>query len=120
MKNSITTNLAEFGTREIAELRDLLDAWLTSGLPDDFSKDGVHPMFNKMSGFVFLTNDEFQVAMMNGDKLESFYSSPYEGREGFFDELLDEFNDMHPEDQVWFSDIAKDRGINLPEGGNDE
>ena len=120
MKNAITANLAEFGTREIAELRDMLDAWLSTGLPEDFYGDGVHPMFNKNSGFVFLTNDEFQVAMMNGDKLESFYSSPYDGREGFFDELLEEFRDMHPEDKVWFSDIAKGRGVNLPEGGNND
>lgn len=120
MRETVTTNLADFGTREIAELRDILDAWLSAGLPDDFYGDGVHPVFNKNSGFVFLTNAEFQVAMMNGDRLESFYSSPYEGREGFFEELFNEFDDMHPEDKTWFSDIAKARGINLPEGGNDD
>lgn len=117
MKNPITANLADFGTREIAELRDILNAWLSTGLPEDFSGDGVHPMFNKNSGFVFLTNGEYQVAMMNGDRLESFYSSPYEGREGFFEDLLSEFEDMHPEDKEWLAEIAERRGVTLPQEG---
>ena len=48
-------------------------------------------MFNKMSGNVFLTNSEFQVAMMNGDTLESFYSCLQCGNEGFDGEDGHEF-----------------------------
>lgn len=109
-----TTDLAEFGFREICELRDLLDAWINHGLPDDFYQNAVHAVFNKNSGFVFLSNSDFQVAMMNGDALESFYSSPYEGKEGFFAELLAEYPEMHREDKEWFSEIAKQRGEVLP------
>lgn len=109
-----TTNLAEFGFREIKMLRDILDAWVKDGLPRDFDQDEVQPMLNTNSGKVFLTNAEFQAAMMNGDKLESFYSSPYEGKEGFFDELLDKYKDMHREDQEWFQQIAESIGRELP------
>ena len=45
--------------------------------------------------------------MMNGDKLESFYTSPYDGYEGFLDELLDMVdNDWHNKDIEWLNDIA--------------
>jgi hypothetical protein len=47
-------------------------------------------MFNTHSGNVFLTNAEFQVVMMNGDKLESFYTDFETGEEGFKEELSDE------------------------------
>jgi len=49
---------------------------------------------------------------MCGDdkKLYSFYSSPYEGKEGSFEDLLDEYKDMNKEDKEWFLDIAKNTG----------
>ena len=100
-----TTNLAQFGNRELAEVRDLLDAMLSSGLPSDFSDDEVHPMFNMNSGYVFLTNSDFEVCMLNDGKLESFYSSPYAGLEGFYDDLKEEYEDMHEEDKEWFDGL---------------
>jgi hypothetical protein len=110
-----TTDLSEFGFREIKMVSELLNAWINHGLPRDFESDEVVPMMNTSSGNVFLTNSEYQVAMLNGDKLESFYSSPYEGKEGFFEELLEEYSDMHREDQEWFQDLAKVIGKTLPE-----
>lgn len=102
-----TTNLADFGFREIKMARDLLDAYINNGLPEDFEQSGVTVMMNQNSGNVFLTNDEFQVAMESDGKLYSFYSSPYEGKEGSFDDLLAEYGDMHSEDQEWFKELAE-------------
>ena len=115
---SYTENFADFGIRERRILADILDAWNKNGLPDDFSDDNVRPAMNMNSGFVFLVNDDCQVAMMNGDKLESFYSTPYEGREGFFDDLIDEYADMHREDQEYMRDVARAlyREDEIPEG----
>ncbi len=50
-------------------------------------------------------------------ELFSFYSSPYEGKEGSFDELLEEYKEMHPEDQEWFQQIAENtnRSDELPD-----
>ena len=84
VKNPITTtDLTEFGSRERKELVKLLLAWNDQGLPEDFYNDEVTPMMNKMSGNVFLTNSDYQVAMMNGDKLESWYTCSNCGHEGF-------------------------------------
>jgi hypothetical protein len=88
MSNEITTtDLSKFGWRERKMAAELLTASCEQGLPDDFEDDGVTIMMNLNSGNVFLTNEEFQVAMMNGTKLESFYTCPYCGHEGFKDEM---------------------------------
>lgn len=80
---STTTDISKFGVRERSMLKDLLVAWNNQGLPADFNENEVVPMFNMDSGNVFLTNSDYQVAMMNGDDLESFYSCPNCGHEGF-------------------------------------
>jgi hypothetical protein len=85
-----TTDFSRFGSRERAMVRQLLEAWEKQGLPEDFSDDEVVPMMNMNSGNVFLTNSNYEVAMMNGDKLESFYSCPECGHEGFKDEMQHE------------------------------
>lgn len=103
-----TTNLADFGFREIKMARDLLDAWVTNGLPEDFGGDGVILMMNQNSGNVFLTNDDFDVCMHAGEgRLYSFYTSPWEGREGSFEDLLAQYDDMHEEDVTWFKELAE-------------
>lgn len=88
MKDITTTDLAQFGARERGMLRDLLDAWAKQGLPEDFYEEEVTVMFNKHSGSVFLTNTEYQTAMLNGDELETWYNCPNCGHEGFKQDCL--------------------------------
>ena len=78
-----TEDFADFGYREQEEAKNLFQAWRESGLPIDFENNGVKIAFNMNSGYVFLTNSEYQVAMCetnehNKLELYSFYSSPYE------------------------------------------
>ena len=44
-----TTNLSDFGYRELEMLEELLKAMREQGLPDDFYDEEVHPMMNKYS-----------------------------------------------------------------------
>lgn len=92
MDEIITTDLSEFGSREKDMAAKLLTAMSDSRLPNDFNNCKVTVMMNKNSGNVFLTNSHYQVAMMNGDKLESFYMCPECGHEGFADEMNHEGN----------------------------
>lgn len=87
MQNITTTHFSKFGYRERKLAEQLLKAWNEQGLPEDFYNEEVTIMY---SGSVFLTNSEFQVAMMNGDKLESFYTDFETGEEGFKDELSED------------------------------
>jgi hypothetical protein len=83
----VTSDLSQFGSRERDMLIELLTSWRVQGLPSDFDDDQVIPMMNKNSGNVFLTNSNYDVAMMNGNKLESFYSCHQCGHEGFLEEM---------------------------------
>jgi len=85
----VTDKFEDFGSRERLMVVELLNAWDEQGLPDSFYEDEVKPMLNRNSGYVFLTNSDYQVAMMNGDKLELFLFTPYDGEEGFLDELIE-------------------------------
>lgn len=78
-----TTDLAQFCSRERWLLVELLTAWDKQGLPDEFFDDEIRPMMNRNSGCVFLTNSEYQTAMMNGDTLEIWHDCPNCGHEGF-------------------------------------
>lgn len=107
-----TENLADFGYREYEELKKILEAWFDgNGLPDDFDDSGVRPAFNRNSGYVFLTNDDYQVAIEVDGQLESFYTTPYEGFEGTYDELIEEADeDWNDEDLEYLKDLAVNRG----------
>ena len=90
MKEITTTDFSRFGSREREMAEELLKAWREQGLPDDFYNDEVTIMMNFYSGNVFLTNADYQVAMMNDDALESFYTDFETGEEGFKEELTEE------------------------------
>lgn len=89
MNEITTTDFAKFGHREKAMAAKLLNTMVEHGLPEDFYDDEVTIMMNMNSGNVFFTNSQFQVSMMNGEKLESFYSCPNCGNEGFKEEIDD-------------------------------
>ena len=97
--------------RERGMLIEIMQAWGNTGLPADFDECNIRPAFNRNSGHVFLVNDEHQVCMLRHGILESFYISPSAGREGFFDDLVDDYVDMDPEDQEWMRELANGRPL---------
>ena len=82
-----TTDLKDFGFRELKMAAELLKAYCEN--PPDFLSEGVHLMMNTYSCYVFLTDEDFNVAMMNGDKLDQWHFCPECGAEGFAEELPD-------------------------------
>lgn len=108
MRDPLTSDLAEFGARERALVVELLAAWERHGLPLDFDSDEVRPMFNRESGYVFLTNSSYEVAVVREcacrptGELVSHYWLSYEGHEGTLEELLEDYEQhgdtWHPDD----------------------
>ncbi len=90
MKDITTTDFSKFGYRERELAAKLLAAWNEQGLPENMEEYKIAIMFNTQSGNVFLIDAEFQVAMMNGEALETFYTDFETGEEGFKDELSEE------------------------------
>ena len=115
--NTYTEDLADFGSRE----RTMAAELLAQPLPDTFNDDGVKLAFNLSSGYVFLVNSDYQVAMMNGDTLAVHHTTPYQGREGFIEDLLAEYtpDDLHREDADYIRDAAEAEGVELPEAWQD-
>lgn len=109
--NVYTENMADIMScyTERKQVQAIITAWNEHGLPNNFYDEGVRLAFNRNSGYVFLVNDEYDCCMLNGDKLEEFYTSPYEGHEGFINDLFDEYmsntDAWHIEDAEWLLDI---------------
>ena len=116
MNNVCTEDFADIMScsRERYKVLQIINAWNHNGLPSNFYEDNVRLAFNKNSGNVFIVNDDCQVAMMNGNNLECFYTSPYDGREGFIDELFDDYMEdkdaWHIEDAEWLLEIKSNLG----------
>lgn len=110
--NAYTENLADFGYRELDMAGDLLKA-IKNGLPEDFNDDGIRVAFNMNSGYVFLTNNDYQVAMVDDDgKLYSFYTTPYSGFEGSAEDLFyDADESWDREDLDYLLEIAEYNNI---------
>jgi len=107
MNNVYTENLSEFGFIELIEAGKLLSA-IKNGFPLDFSKENVKIGFNKDFGSVFLTNENYEVCMVDDDgNLFSYYTTPYQGLEGSFEELMEEYEEMHVDDQAYMQNIKE-------------
>ena len=92
----VTSDLKDFGYRELIEVEKLIRALRENGLPNDFSNEDLSIMMNRDSGFVFFTNAEFQVSMVHDDnKLYEFFSCIECGNEGELEDICD-----NPEDFI--------------------
>jgi hypothetical protein len=69
MTNIVQVNLEAFGFRELDIASKLLAKVSEYGYPRDFSDAGISLAFNTHSGYVFLTNEDYQVLMLENDKL---------------------------------------------------
>jgi hypothetical protein len=69
------------------EAIELLKAWKDNDCEPSLGED-VEMYANLNSGYVFLSDESLQVIMLNDDKPEYHYSTPYNGHEGFADELI--------------------------------
>jgi hypothetical protein len=70
MTNIVQVNLEGFGFRELDIASKLLAKVSEYGYPRDFSDAGISLAFNTHSGYVFLTNEDYQVLMLEDDKLK--------------------------------------------------
>ena len=103
--NDITTDMTKFGYRELDMAGDLLKAFKGENDKSKWMEDGVQVWFNPNSGNVFLCDEDYNTAMMNGDNLEDWFSCPECGHEGFAEDM------MHGEDNAECQLYLKDMGI---------
>lgn len=111
--NYYTENLADFGARE----REMAGELLSNSYPSSFSTDGVRVAFNMYSGYVFLVNDDHQMAMMNGDVMEIYHTTPYHGFDGFLKDLLNNYtpDELNQEDIDYLLRESEIESLDLPQ-----
>lgn len=85
-----TQDLSEFGYIELKEAAKLLTAYCEQ--PPNYLEEKIHIEFNLDSGCVFLTDEDYNVGMMNDDDLDQWHNCPECGNEGFLENLLEEAN----------------------------
>lgn len=83
-----TQDLSKFGHRELKIAADLLKAYKEPYLDKtDYLGEGIKVEFNPNSDNVFLIDEDFNVAMMNGKYLEDWFYCPNCGHEGFKEDM---------------------------------
>jgi hypothetical protein len=80
MQDIVTTDLSEYGYKELAEAGELLKAYGDDGA--EFLNDGITLNFNTYSGIVFLSDSDYNVGVLEDGHLVQFYNCPYCGNEG--------------------------------------
>ena len=84
-----TRDLSQLGYRELRIAGELLSALKTEKDKTRYLSEGIAIEFNPSSGNVFLVDEDFNVAMMNGEFLEDWFSCPQCGAEGFLEDVTD-------------------------------
>jgi hypothetical protein len=93
-----TSDLSKFGKIEIETAIELLKAYNEQGA--EYLADNVHICFNYNSGYVFLVDDDNNVAMLNEDKLEQWFVCPSCGFEGFKEDFIKHSKDKECQEYI--------------------
>lgn len=89
-----TQDLSDFGEIGREEAGRLLSTLGTSRDHTKYFGDrGVAVEFNPMSGYVFLVDEDYNVAIMNDDILEDFHTCPNCGGEGVASDFREDNTD---------------------------
>ena len=86
----LTTDLGDMNLDEVVDMLKSFQEQNTTPAFKAMWYGTPTPTLNKESGYTFLTNSEYQVAMMNEDKLSMFINCGECGREEFEQEWTNE------------------------------
>ncbi len=91
----VTADFSRFGARELITAARLLELYAEKGA--DFLGDQVSVSFNVYSGYVFLTDEDYNVGLLDSAKeqIVQFFSCPECGYEGTQEEALEEGKDFY-------------------------
>ncbi len=85
--NELTNDLSDFGYIELMEASKLLKEYAGSHEIGELS--GVTLNFNKNSGYVFLSDEDYRVFMLDEDKIKEWFNCFECGFEGFDKEMTE-------------------------------
>lgn len=107
--NNPTNDLSKFTKADLKEAGELLTAYANDNmtkLARDYLYEGVQVFLNTNSWNVFLCDSDYNCAMFNSDgELDLFISTPYNGTEGFYDEIMENYDKLHDEDKEYMDNL---------------
>ena len=109
MKQLTSDNLENWSKEDITTVIKMLELFRDGKYSNDFYPEDVAIFKNTDLNIIFMANDEYSVLVYKDGELISYYTSPYAGLEGTFEELSEEYEDMCEEDKEWFNDIKRSR-----------
>lgn len=106
MQDIITSDRKKMNPQEVKKLLNFIQ---NNNLPKNFNRDQMRIECNTRSGCHFITNDDCEVLVFNPvfNKPEFWFITPYNGVEGFFEDLVGCYLGMHEDDQDYMKQIAK-------------
>jgi hypothetical protein len=101
-------------SRELNLMQELLQIYNQNNLTPLAHKyfGGIERVgFNPNSGCVWLEDDDNNCLMINGDKLDLHIYTPYNGIEGFLDDILNEYDldALHREDKEYLLSLKENQ-----------
>lgn len=107
-----TNDLSQFSDAALREAGQLLIAYANNN-HDNFYEGGVKLEYNPTSQKVFITNDDCQVLMADGEDLREWYWLSYAGEEGFALDLYGDFRNgnIDENDYEQLADILESEGL---------
>lgn len=98
MNTIITADLSQYGIRELMFAKLLLQVYLEHGA--EFLGAGITINFNKSSGYVFLTDGDYNVGVLDDteEHIVQFYTCPECGYEGTQHDAISEEKDFNAND----------------------
>jgi hypothetical protein len=104
----VTKDLLHFGSEEKKTAGELLSVLGTENDKTHFLGDDVQLFLNDESGCVFLSDSDYNTAMLDDDgDLRDWHNCPVCGSEGFLEDLHDGEPASDEECQEWFDDLLE-------------
>lgn len=118
-----TNDLSDFGMIELREASKILTAYcdgkLTARAKENFGSKGVKLEFNTDSGNVFLVDDDYNVLMIDDDGMLDLWLITPDGDEGYFDDLIEGYDDMSADDKEYMKCYDTEHTIDDKKGDDD-
>lgn len=109
MKHLTLDNLEEWPKEDLTIVAKMIELFRDGKYSKDFYPAEVTILKNPDLNVIYMTNADYYAAVYKDGELVSYYTSPYAGIEGTFEELSEQYDEMSEEDKEWFNDIKRSR-----------
>lgn len=109
MNHLTLDNLETWSKEDLTTVIKMIELFRDGKYSKDFYPTEVTILKNPDLDVIYMTNEDYYVVVYKDGELVSYYTSPYAGIEGTFEELSEQYDEMCEEDKEWFDEIKSAR-----------